>query len=234
MVKRVKITKRQLKEPDEFITLTERAFVFFNQHSKKITVAGVLVLVAVVAVVLLRMSEKKNEEEAARLFGAALETYDRRVAQTGEGANQDLKDVLAKFDEIITKFPRTSSGAMSQLYRANIYFRQNQFDEAAKAYTAFLDQAGKKRLYLCLGWEGLGHAYEGKKDYSKALEAYQKMLQSGEGYQLTEAHLNLGYCYEKLGKTKEALDSFKAFLSSDQKSFLTDVVLRKVANLEKQ
>ncbi len=234
MVKRVKITKKQLKEPDEFITLTERAFIFFNQHTKKITVAGVLVVVAVVAVVLFRMSEKKNEEEAARFLGAALETYDRRVSQTGEGATPDLKDVLAKFDDIITKFPRTSSGTISQLYRGNIYLRQDQFDEALKAYTAFLDQAGKKRLYLYLGWEGLGHAYEGKKDYPKAVDAYEKMLQAGEGSQLAEARLNLGYCYEKLGKTKEALESFKAFLSGDQKSFLTDVILRKVANLEKQ
>ncbi len=233
MVKRIKITKKQLKEPDEFISLTERVFIFFNQHSKKITVAGVLVLVAVIAVVLFRISEKKNEEEAARFFGAALETYNRQVAQTGEGANQDLKEVLAKFDDIITKFPRTSSGAISRLYRGNICLREDQFDEAVKAYAAFLDQAGKKRLYFYLGWEGLGHAYEGKKDYPKAVDAYQKMLQAGEGYQVTEAHLNLGYCYEKLGKTKEALENFKAFLSGDQKSSLTDVIMRKVANLEK-
>ena len=51
---------------------------------------------------------------------------------------------------------------------------------------------------------------------------------------MAEAHLNIGFCYEKMGKTKEALDSFKAFLSSGQKSFLTDVITRKVALLSKQ
>jgi hypothetical protein len=35
-------------------------------------------------------------------------------------------------------------------------------------------------------------------------EAFQKILEIGEGYQLAEAHLNIGYCYEKMGK-KELL-----------------------------
>jgi tetratricopeptide (TPR) repeat protein len=97
-----------------------------------------------------------------------------------------------------------------------------------------LENAGKERLYRYLAWEGLGHTYEGKKDYAKALEAYQKILDIGEGYQLAEAHLNMGNCYEKLGKAKEALDNFKAFLGNSQKSFLADVILRKISILEKQ
>jgi tetratricopeptide (TPR) repeat protein len=236
MVKGKRITKKQLREPDEFITLTERAFIFFGQHSKKITVGGVFILVLILAIVLFQMSERKKEEEAARVFGVALETYERGVAQAQarEDSGQGLKETLAKFEEVVTKFPRTSSGKLSRLYEGMIHLRQSEYDDAMKAYSAFLENAGKERLYRYLAWEGLGHTYEGKKDYAKALEAYQKILDIGEGYQLAEAHLNMGNCYEKLGKAKEALDNFKAFLGISPKSLLADVILRKVSILEKR
>lgn len=234
MVKRKRITKKQLKEPDEFITLTERAFIFIREHSRKVAGGGILLLVLILAFIVFQMWDKKKEEEAAREFGVATGLYERGVAQAREGSIQGDKDVLAKFDEIITKFPRTSSGRFSLLYKGNVYLRKGEFDEAIKAYAAFLDKSGKERLYRYFAWEGLGHAYEGKKDYAKALEAYQKIVEVGEGYQLAEANLNIGYCYEKLGKSKEALESFKAFLSSNPKSSLGNVVLRKVSLLEKQ
>jgi tetratricopeptide (TPR) repeat protein len=234
MVKGKRITKKQLKEPDEFITLSERVFIFVREHSKKMAGAGVALLVLIVAIVLMQIWEKKKEEEAARSYGIASEMYERSVAQEREGSTQDYKEVLAKYDEIITKFPKTSAGGLSLLYKGNILFKQGNFDEAVKAYTAFLDQAGKERLFRYFAWGGLGHAYEGKKDYAKALEAYQKALEFGEGFQLADSNLSMGYCYEKLGKTKEALESFKAFLNSGQKSSLTNAVLRKVSILEKQ
>jgi len=234
MVKRKRITKKQLKEPDEFITLTERAFIFIREHSKKVAAGGGLLLVLIVAFIVLQMWDKKKEEEAAREFGVATGLYERGIAQAPEGSIQGEKDILAKFDEIITKYPRTSSGRFSLLYRGNVYLKKGEFDEAIKAYTAFLDRSGKEKLYRYFAWEGLGHAHEGKKDYAKALEAYQKIVEGGEGYLLAEANLSIGYCYEKLGKSKEALESFKAFLSSNPKSSLSNVLLRKISLLEKQ
>ena len=234
MVKGKRITKRQLKEPDEFITITERAFVFIRQHTKKIAAAGTILLVLILAAVFFQMWEKRKEEQAARAFGVALEISGRGVAQGQEGSAQDFKAVLEKFDEIILKFPRTSSGKISLVFKGNILLKLDEYDEAIKAYTIFLDKAGKERIYQYFAWEGLGHAYEGKKDYAKALEAYKKILDIGEGYQLAEAHLTIAYCYEKLGKNKEALESFKAFLNSSQKSSLTNPIIRKVSYLEKK
>ena len=155
------------------------------------------------------------------------------IAQAREGSTQDYKEIMAKFDEVVAKFPRTLFGKLSLIYRGNIYLRQGEYDEAIKAYSAFTEKAGKQELYKYFAWDGLGHAYEGKKDYGKAIEAYQKILDVGKGFQLEEAHLNIGYCYEKLGKSKEALDNFKAYLKNSPKSLLANVISRKVSLLEK-
>ncbi len=234
MVKGKKITKKQLKEPDEFITLTERGVIFVQQHSKKIAVAGVLLLVLILSVVFWGMWEKKKEEQAALDYRVALELYEQSRAPGRVASEQEDKAVLAKFDELITQYPRTSSGRFALLYKGNILLSENKYDEAAKEYSAFLDKAGKEKLFRYFAWEGIGRAYEGKKDYAKAIEAYQKVLELGEGYAVADAHLSLGNCYEKLGKNKEAIEQFNAFLGSGQKSSLTNIVLRKVSLLEKQ
>jgi tetratricopeptide (TPR) repeat protein len=80
--------------------------------------------------------------------------------------------------------------------------------------------------------EGLGYAYEEKKDYEKAVEAYQKVLEMGKNFQFAGAYLNMGRCYEKLGKKKEALENYKDFLKVSQKSIMTNAVLEKISDLE--
>jgi tetratricopeptide (TPR) repeat protein len=233
MVKGKRITKKQLREPDEFISLTEMAIRFVGEHGKKMIAGGILFLVIIVAILVYQMWERKKEEEAARAYGVASEMYEKGIAQAREGSSQDYKEVMAKFDEVVAKFPRTLFGRLSLIYGGNIRLRQGEYDEAIKAYSAFIENAGKQELYKYFAWDGLGHAYEGKKDYGKAIEAYQRILDIGKGFQLEEAHLNMGYCYEKLGKPKEALDNFKVFLKNSPKSLIANVISRKISLLEK-
>jgi tetratricopeptide (TPR) repeat protein len=233
MVKGKRITKKQLREPDEFITLTERAIRFAGEHGRKMITGGILFLVIIVCIFLYQMWERKKDEEAARAYGVASEMYEKEIAPSRESSPQNYKEVMAKFDDVVAKFPRTLFGRLSLIYVGNIRLRQGEYDEAIKAYSAFIENAGKQELYKYFAWDGLGHAYEGKKDYGKAIEAYQKILGVGKGFQLEEAYLNIGYCYEKMGKTKESIENFKAFLKNTKKSLLANVISRKVSLLEK-
>jgi tetratricopeptide (TPR) repeat protein len=119
------------------------------------------------------------------------------------------------------------------LYKGNLCLRLGEFEEAIKAYETFLQKAGKEKLYRSFVMEGLGYAYEGKKDYEKAINAYQKNIGSGENFELGNAYLGMGRCYEKLGKNKEALENYKNFLKASRKSSMTNIVLKKLSYLEK-
>jgi len=229
-----KITKKKLKEPDEFISFTEKTYLFIARHLKVIAIGGIVVLIILSSFFLYQKWEKKNEEEAYRKFSLAVEIYQMISSPYREGSLSDYKNVLEKFNELITKFPRTSPGKFSFLYKGNICLRLGEFEEATKSYQTFLQKAGKEKLYRTFAMEGLGYSYEGKKDYEKALQAYQKLLEEGENFQLANAYLDIGRCYEKLGKNKEALESYKAFLKVSQKSMMTNAVLRRISLLENQ
>ena len=233
MTRTKKIIKKKLKEPDEFITLSERAYLFINRQYKSIAIGGIIVLILVLSFFFFQRWEEKNEENAQQIFNLTVETYKMVSTSYREASIQDYKNILEKFNEAITKFPRTSSGKLSILYKGNIHLRLGEFEEAIKAYESFLQKGGKEKLYRSLATEGLGYSFEGKKDYEKAVNAFQKVIDLGESFQLGNAYLGMGRCYEKLGKNKEAIENYKNFLKVSQKSQMTNIILRKISNLEK-
>jgi tetratricopeptide (TPR) repeat protein len=229
---RRKIIKKKLKEPDEFISFTEQAFLFVKGHLRTIAKGGIILFLILLSIFLFQKWEEKKEGDAYRKFDSAMEIYQTLNSPNREASISEYKNLLEKFGEVVKEFPGTSSGKFSLLYEGNIHLQLGEFDEAIKAYQAFLQKAGKEKLYRYFGMEGLGYAYEEKKDYEKALEAYQKILEIGDRFQMAEPYLDMGRCYEKLGKKKEALDNYKAFLKASPKSMMTNVILEKVSNLE--
>src|SRR4030042_505332 len=227
-----KIIKKKLNKPDEFITITEKTFLFITHHSKSVAVGGGILLFLILSFFFFQKWQSEKEEKAYRMFNAAMETYQMVNASYREGSPQELKNVSEQFNEVTTKFPRTSSGKIAILYKGNIDLRLGEFDEAVKACESFLQKAGKEKLYRSFAMEGLGYAHEGKKDYEKAIHPYQKVGDLGERFQSANAYLGLGRRYEKLGKNREALEQYKNFIKASQKSEMTNIVLRKISNLE--
>jgi len=228
-----KITKKKLKEPDEFVNFAEHSYFWFARHAKKFATGGIIVLVVILAIFLFQKWEAGKERDAYQMFNVAMQNYGMASSPSASGSQPDYKNTLQMFDDVITKYSRTSAGKLSLLYKGNILLRLGQFDEAIKAYGLFLEKGVKERLFQSFAMEGLGYAYEGKKDYERALGAYQKLLEAGQSSEIGEAHLGMGRSYEKLGKTKEAVESYRAFLKTSQKSLMANMVLRKISLLEK-
>jgi tetratricopeptide (TPR) repeat protein len=228
-----KITKKKLKQPDEFISFTEKSYLFISHHIKKIIIGTILVLVLILSFFLFRMWDQRKEDEANQKFILALEAYQMVSSPYREGSPAEYKKVLEGFEEVIKTYSRTSSAKSSLIYKGGIHLSLGEFDEAINAYDAFLKKAGKEKLYQLFALEGLGYGHEGKKDYEKAVKAYQEIIKLGEKYHWAGVHLNMARCYEKLGKTDEALENYRTFLKVSPKSSSSNAILRKISIFEK-
>jgi tetratricopeptide (TPR) repeat protein len=232
MVKLKKIPKKKLKEPDEFISSTERAFAFIRDHSKVIAIGGIVLVVLILSITLYQNWRHQKEVDADRRLTSLLELYQGVSSPDRQGSPENYKTLLAKFDETIQQFPRTSAARLSFLYKGNIHLQLGEFDEARTAFETFLKKGGKGKLFRFFALEGIGYAYEGKKEYEEAVKSYKKVVEMGAEAQMIEVYLRIGHCYEKLGKKKEALENYKAFLKAAPKSSAANFVLRKISSLE--
>jgi tetratricopeptide (TPR) repeat protein len=232
MVKLKKIPKKKLREPDEFISSTEKAFLFVKGHSKPIAIGGIILVVIILSTFLYQQWKHQKEVDADRRLASLLELYQGVSSPYREGSQENYKTLLAKFDETIQQFPRTSAGRLSYLYKGNIHLQLEEFEEAKTAFQTFLKKGGKRKLFRSFALEGLGYAYEGKKEYEEALKSYQEIVEMGAEAQMARVYLRIGHCYEKQGKNKEALESYKTFLKASPKSPAANSVLRKISSLE--
>ncbi len=233
MTRTKKIIKKKLKKPDEFISFTDSAIRFFTRHLKSVAIGGSIVLAIIIFIFLFQKWGQKKEETAYQMLRLSMETYQAASSPYREASPQEYKTVLEGFDQVITKFPETSSGKIAMLYKGNIYLRLGEFENATQAYEAFLRKIGNEKLYRSFALNGLGYCYEGKKEYEKAANAFQKVVDLGESFQLGDAYLGLGRCYEKMGKAKEAAANYKNFMKVSKKSEMTNIVLRKLSVIEK-
>lgn len=228
-----KIPRKKLKEPDEFITFTEKAYLFLKDHIKSILLVSIIVILIIVSIYVYLKMEEKKDINAQKQFNLAMQIYQIVVSKGQEPSLDEYKNALEKFNAVTSKYPKTFSGKLSILYKGNIQLKLGDFDGAIKSYQQFLKKGLKEKIYRTFALEGLGYAYEMKKDYKNAIEAFSKITDIGEPYEVAMAYLHLGRCEEKLGRIKEAVDNYRKFLSISQKSFQTEVIIRKISNLEK-
>jgi len=140
MVK-AKLSKKQLTEADEFITLTQRAYLFASDHARKILYAVAAVVVVVAAIFLYQWWQRDKEAKAGRDLSAVMAAFQR----VGSPSQEDYRSFLPKFDEVSTKYSGTPSGRLSLLYKASVHLRLKEFDEAIRAYQVFLEKGRRKR-----------------------------------------------------------------------------------------
>jgi tetratricopeptide (TPR) repeat protein len=206
--------------------------LFVRDHSKPIAIGGIALLVIILSIYIYQNWSHQKEVDADRKLASILELYQGVRSPYREGSLENYKTLLLKFDETIQQFPRTSAAKLSFLYKGNIHLQLKEFDEARTAFQTFLKKGGKGKLFRSLGLEGLGYAYEGKSEYEEALRSYQKIVEMGAEAQMVGVYLRIGHCYEKMGKNKEALENYKAFLKAAPKSPAANSVLRKISSLE--
>lgn len=108
---------------------------------------------------------------------------------------------------IIDKYGSTPSGNLAQYYAGVSYLKLGQFQKAIDHLSKF-DANGSVLGTLAQG--SLGDAYMELNQSDKALSAYKTASSDLENLYLAPVYRErLGLAYEKIGKTKEAIETFK-------------------------
>jgi len=188
MATRVKIRRKDLKEPDQFISTTDVVVAYFSQH-KKIFISGVVTFALFVLGVI--GVQYNNEVKSLRMESLYFEMEKVRNAK-----DLQSEKVTGKMEKLLGEFSEGPQKQRATLMLADEFYRARDYDRAILLYQELLGDTRSDQISYQLASAGMAYSLEGKKDYKQAIEVYKSIIENPNGYPLFYIYFGLARCYE--------------------------------------
>ncbi len=199
---RKRITRKNIRQPDQFITFTSRVFSYFAVHRAKIFVALGLLVVLSLGLWGWHQYQSKQNRLASQAYARAMEAFHDRKFQTA-------LDLLDRVDA----YRSPSYQRLAILYRANSHIGLKQPKDAVPFLEDFLSRTSKNSYLRQLALSNLGYAREMANQCKEAISAYDEAANM-VGPQKEQALLSKARCTVTLGQFSEAVNLYREYLAS--------------------
>ena len=219
--------KKELEEPDEFITHSQRALRYAIENKNRIlgAVAGVLALLLIVAVV--QYLGEKSENEAFLQQSRLTMRYTQALSK--EDPVKAYRAVQADFEKFLDDHGGTVAGKLGRVRFADICFEGGDAERAIPLYEEALSDFGGDPAIKNMILASLGHAHEAGKAYEKAAGYFEQIVAGSAAVMKDEALFQLGLIYESLGKADKSREAFDRLIKDYPDSIYLEMVREKVA-----
>lgn len=222
MATRKKITRKEIRQPDEFLTLSARAIEFVQAHTREIAIGIGALLVAGLLFWAGSAYTNRREAKAAHLLAQAQALLhpapDAREgepdpAAEGKADPEAESGAVALLEDLVENYKRTEASGTARILLAQRYYEAGNIEGAIETYKRSLKRGNRKAELKAMAWEGLAYAYEAEKDFQQALGWYEKLSRSSLTHFQGWAYLGMARCYEKLGENRKAIDAYRSLLA---------------------
>jgi tetratricopeptide (TPR) repeat protein len=210
--------KELLKKPDEFITTSNKIANWVTVHSRAVIWVGLAVVLAAGGFFSYRAYTAHQEKQGREAYFAAMEV-------------PDTTKKIKKLADVATDYPRTQGAQKAWVSLGNLYYHQKDFTRALNAYRSALTRGNLPPEFQSLIQESLAYVLEEKGDLKEAADTFSQILKGSDPLLKENAHLNLARVYIKLGKTKEARNTYQDFLKSFPESIYAPLVRDRLAKM---
>jgi tetratricopeptide (TPR) repeat protein len=226
-----KVSRKQLlKEPDEFLTLSARLFQFVVKHKYQMLAALVGVILIVLAVSGWRYHSRQRANESL----AQLQKSWNRYETLRNGKDKDpvlaYQEVRTEFEKLIADSGDTPSVKMARVIFADICYDAGEADKAIALYKSALEDFTQP-FYKDQILNGLGYAYEARKEYDTALEYFEKISAGSDSVLRAEALFNMGRLYAALGKLEKSQQAYQKIVADLPQSFYAELAKERAGNI---
>jgi len=196
MAKKIKVSRKKIKRPDEFLTYSDRVlnYVSANKNVAYGVVSGVILVI--VAINLINYTIKTNRAKADMLMSDAFAAMQTPLAgqlsqeqilkgsKTYANDKQRNEDAISKLNEVVKKFSESEAGLEARYRLGEAYFANGDYKSSLTAYDDFLKQLKSKPAPMSYlefsAYLGMGKCYYAQGEYQKAVESFQKVLDAKE------------------------------------------------------
>ena len=196
MAKTARVRRKDIIQPDQFISTTDIIIAYCSKHKTKlITIAISLILVVFLGLWIEHNQNEKNLKMESLYFRL-------EQAKSVEGTNSD--DKIKQMELLLDGFSKGPQKQRAFLILADEYFNEGSYDKAIEFYQNVLNRSSSS-FNQQLANIGIAYSLEGKKDYKNAISAYKTVIQYPSEYPLFDIYMGLARCYELNNEKNEAL-----------------------------
>lgn len=203
--------KRLLKNPDEFLTFSEKVALFAREHSRVFEMAGTAVAAALLIYLGITTYLNYVNKKGQMAYNMA---YDEVVKEMDEKPEKrDLKKPEELFREVMNdyRFSRVSRLASPQV--AYLEFQEKKYDEAISLYNSFLKEAPGAN-YRSLAALALAACYEEKGEFTMAIDKLKEVTARPSSPFKEQAMLGLARVYRLSNQNEKAREVLKEFVET--------------------
>lgn len=222
-----RLTRKEIRQPDKFITLTENVYDFLVEHRAKALLAGAIVAAALLAFLGWQVYSHRQDMLARQEFNRAITFY----------RSGNYQDAIAAFQKV-EAYSWSGLYPVALLYELNSHLALKDADNAIQAGRRLFSGRIKDPLVRQSALVALAAAEEQKGQCREAVQHYaeaEKIFHSGNrnvpGPLKDKATLGKARCSAQLGDLKGAIAAYREYLRQPDRE-LTAYVSAQIAELE--
>jgi len=217
--------KRQLEEPDKFISFATKIVGFVAKYKTfLLSVAGAIMLI-IVAISSFYYYSDRVKNEASVMLTNSLAKYEKIKAE--QGAVKAYREVSDDFIRIVENNWSKDRVKLAMVMFGNICYNAGEFDRATELYNKALSGFKNNPFVKNLIFNGIAYSREGKKDYNTAVEYFNKILSGPDDKIKDETLFNLGRLYAVMGNKEKSIEAFNKIITDYKDSNYTDLAKEK-------
>ena len=222
MAKTAKIRRKDLIQPDQFISTTDILIAYCSKHKTGL----ISIVISLIIVVFLGLWIKYNQNKKS----LGMESLYFKVEQAKSAKDMNSKDKIKQIGLFLDQFSEGPQKQRALLVLADEYFNEASYDKAIEFYQNVVNGSGSS-LSQQLANMGIAYSLEGKNDYKNAINAYKTTIQYSNEYPLFDIYVGLARCYELNNEKNEALLTLREIQNKYPSHSKIDVIKSKIKAL---
>ncbi len=218
--------KRDLEQPDEFLSVTATIVQKLNRYRTPLTVGVVIVFASLAVFSAVRYFSNKAEGRAFQRLSANLKVYQETARDSTPQAA--LEKVQPLFESLLAEYGRGEGGQLARIVFADLNYRAGRHEAAIASYEQALESLPSEHFAYASALSGLGYAYLAAGENDRAAGCFEKIVAGAHTQLRADALYQLGRLYGQNGQAAKQKDVFQRLLEEAPSFVYADLVKRQI------
>jgi tetratricopeptide (TPR) repeat protein len=202
-------TKSMPTDEAHLLSGLERMGFSLQQRSRQILIVLGVLMMAIVIVGVVVWLDHRHAQQAVDLERQATQLYVDRPVDKPQQADQNLKQAITLYRQLLDQYPRTSSAQLALFQLGNALVQANDMSSAIDAYQKYVAIYHENKPLLGMVLQRLGYAYLLKGDQDAATKVFTTALEMAGALNKDQVLFELGKIEEAQSRPEGALARYQ-------------------------